>query len=139
MIHAESLPPGWSEADFASSLRMDSRIVLKASSGEQPFGFIALQFAADEAEILTVAVRADRRRRGAGYALIAESLALCAERETSCVYLEVAEGNAPARSLYEKCGFRLFARRENYYQSARPTPECALILRIDLHHGGAAG
>ena len=49
----------------------------------------------------------------------------------SCIYLEVAESNTPARRLYEKFGFLVIGRRENYYRSSSSAFETALIMRRD--------
>ena len=95
-------------------------------------GFAILQFAADEAEILTIAVAQKAQRKGAGSSIMEKAIALCEERLISCIYLEVAESNGPALRLYGKLGFSTFARRNNYYQSARPAPETALIMRLDM-------
>jgi ribosomal-protein-alanine N-acetyltransferase len=46
------------------------------------------------------------------------------------VFLEVEEGNVPARRLYQRAGFRQVGRREGYYPAARGA--AALILRRDL-------
>ena len=54
---------------------------------------------------------------------------LCASKFVTCIYLEVAESNNAARNLYEKFGFFVVARRENYYRTARLTPETALIMK----------
>jgi ribosomal-protein-alanine acetyltransferase len=79
--------------------------------------------APDEAEILTLAVHPEHRRRGAGSALLRTFLAGRCGR----VLLEVRSSNLPARRLYERFGFTEFARRRGYYQSP---PEDAVVLRF---------
>jgi [ribosomal protein S18]-alanine N-acetyltransferase len=133
-LHAEALPPGWPAADIAASCGHPRRIVLKAMDGAIPLGFAILQFAADEAEILTIAVARQALRKGAASSIMAKAITICEERLVSCIYLEVAESNGPALGLYNKFGFSMFARRKNYYQSARPAPETALIMRLDIKH-----
>jgi ribosomal-protein-alanine N-acetyltransferase len=133
-LHAQALPPGWPAADIAAFCGKTNRIALKAMEGGVLLGFAILQFAADEAEILTVAVASDARRRGAGSALIEKAIAVCKERLISCIYLEAAESNGPALGLYRKFGFSTFTRRKNYYQLASPAPVTALIMRLDIKH-----
>jgi N-acetylglutamate synthase len=65
------------------------------------------------AGITAVEVNPARRRAGLGAAL---TLAICAEasaRGASQVFLQVETGNIPARTLYERCGFR-YSHRYHY-------------------------
>jgi ribosomal-protein-alanine N-acetyltransferase len=133
-LHAQALPPGWPAADIAAFCGHSSRIVLKAMDGAVLLGFAILQFAADEAEILTIAVARKAQRKGIASSIMEKAIAICEERSVSCIYLEAAESNAPALGLYGRFGFSTFARRKNYYQSARPAPETALIMRLDIKH-----
>jgi ribosomal-protein-alanine N-acetyltransferase len=48
------------------------------------------------------------------------------------VFLEVDEGNLPARKLYARAGFRDVGRREAYYQDQKGRSAAALVLRRDL-------
>jgi ribosomal-protein-alanine N-acetyltransferase len=128
-LHADALPPGWPAEDFAASCGDARRALLAAAKGGEPEGFILLQFAADEAEVLALAVGTDRRRQGCAASLVRAAINLCASKFVTCIYLEVAESNKAARSLYETFGFIEVARRENYYRTARFTPETALIMK----------
>ena len=49
----------------------------------------------------------------------------------SCIYLEVAESNTPARRIYEKFGFLVIGAAQNYYLSSSSAFETALIMRRD--------
>jgi [ribosomal protein S18]-alanine N-acetyltransferase len=135
ILHEKEMPPGWTAAGIAMSLGNANRIVLKAHDGGAIEGFVILQFAADEAEILTLAVAEERRRQGAASLLLEAILSACEEKSVSSIYLEVAEGNEPAVQLYRKFGFKIIASRKNYYQLARSVPEAALIMRLDSAPG----
>ncbi|CAN5652674.1 ribosomal protein S18-alanine N-acetyltransferase [soil metagenome] len=97
-----------------------------SSRGGRIAGYAVLIRAADEAELLNLAVPEDSRRRGLGSALVRRILESAAEQGVAAVYLEVRESNAAARRLYESLGFAEVGRRRRYYQ--RPV-EDALILR----------
>jgi ribosomal-protein-alanine N-acetyltransferase len=56
-------------------------------------------------------------------------LAAARETNSSSVFLEVRESNAPARNLYEKAGFEQTGRRKSYY--ADPA-ENAILYRFSL-------
>jgi ribosomal-protein-alanine N-acetyltransferase len=130
-LHAQALPPGWSAPDFEASCANASRIVLKAVEGAGLLGFAVVQFAADEAEILSIAVAKEAQLRGIGSAILAACIAECEQKTIAHIYLDVAEGNAAALGLYGKFGFGVLARRPNYYQSGRSVPETALIMRLE--------
>jgi len=134
-LHDQALPPGWLVGDIAASCSATNRIVLKAVDGALLLGFAIFQFAADEAEILSIAVAEETRRQGVASSLMEAAIAACQEKLISCIYLEVAEGNAAALRLYEKFGFLGIAHRKNYYQGARAAPETAFIMRLDTGRG----
>ncbi len=134
-LSALALPPGWPDADIAASCGNARRCVLKAADGPHLSGFAILQLAGGEAEILALAVSAEAQRKGVASAILDNALAICAEKSVSYIFLEVAESNVPAQRLYEKFGFSTIARRENYYSAARPAPETALIMRLDMARG----
>jgi ribosomal-protein-alanine N-acetyltransferase len=85
---------------------------------------------ADEAELLTIAVRPGLRRRGLGARLLGAALDLTARRGAVSMFLEVAATNQPALALYQRAGFRLVGRRTGYYVGATACDD-ALILRRD--------
>ena len=58
--------------------------------------------AADEAEILSIAVAASHRGRGLSRDLLLTHLGHLAGRGVRAVFLEVEENNQPARRLYER-------------------------------------
>jgi ribosomal-protein-alanine N-acetyltransferase len=109
--------------------------VLKAVEGESLLGFAVLQFAAGEAEILSIAVARQARRRGVASAMMDAAIAIAQKKLISCIYLEAAEGNNPALKLYGKFGFAVFGQRKNYYQALRSAPVTALIMRLDINPG----
>ena len=61
--------------------------------------------AADEAEILSIAIDARHRGRGLSRDLLLTHLGHLAGRGVTRVFLEVEENNQPARRLYERAGF----------------------------------
>jgi ribosomal-protein-alanine N-acetyltransferase len=131
-LHAEVLPPGWPAPELAASCGGAHRAILKAVDGARLCGFVIVQFAAGEAEILAIGVAEDRRGHGCASALLRGAIGFCRERSVSSIFLEVAESNAAARRLYEKFGFSVIARRENYYRSASSAPETAIIMRLEV-------
>lgn len=100
--------------------------------GEKPgevLGFGILGVAADESEVLDIAVSPAARGCGVGDALLGALLRGGKERGAAACYLEVRESNKPAIGLYEKYGFSPVGRRKNYYQKPR---EDAIVMALAL-------
>ena len=91
-------------------------LVHRLRIGRKVVGFAVSRMAADEAEILSIAIDARHRGRGLSRNLLLTHLGHLAGRGIRTVFLEVEENNQPARRLYEKAGFGLAGRRERYYQ-----------------------
>lgn len=91
-------------------------------------GFVLARVAADESEILTLAVVPPARRRGLGAALMQAAFAAARARGATAMFLEVAETNPAARGLYEGLGFAAAGRRRRYYEDGAD----ALVLRRAL-------
>ena len=78
-------------------------------------GLILLRTVADEAEILTIAVEAESRRRGAGRRLLDVATQAARAAGAAKLHLEVAATNDAARALYSGAGFIETGRRARYY------------------------
>ena len=102
---------------------------LVAEADEQIVGYVVALEAADEGEILNLAVAEAGRRRGLGRALVEAIVVALTDRGVRQIYLEVRESNVPARTLYQGRGFTVAGMRRAYYRY--PT-EDALVLRLPL-------
>lgn len=131
-LHAGAFARGWGADEFERLLASDACVADGAFSGADFAGFLLSRQAGDEAEILTVAVDPDHRRRGAGRALLAANLARLAARGVRRLFLEVAEDNPGAIALYQGYGFREEGRRKGYYRSADGAPVNALVMARDI-------
>lgn len=127
-LHARSFPDApWSEEEISRLMALPSVRGLVVRVRRAVRGFILVQRAADEAEILTLAVDPADRRAGLGRDLVRAAMGLARADGVVRMSLEVAADNAPARGLYESVGFQVRGRRKGYYQ--RPSgPQDALIL-----------
>ena len=125
-IHAEAFPPreAWGEDAIALQLAMPGVFGLVHPRG----GMILARVTEDEAEVLTLAVAPEMRRQGVAAALLAGAMAAARGQAARTMVLEVAIGNAAARTLYERAGFIEAGRRPRYYADGGD----ALILRAQL-------
>lgn len=114
-LHTEAFAAGWTRQSMTELLAMPGALALLALNGGQPAGFLLLRQAADEAEIITLAVRPRLQRLGVARALLQAGLHGLAERGAKACFLEVAEDNAAALALYAGYGFSEVGRRPGYY------------------------
>ena len=114
--------PEASQWDPASYLDHECTV---AASGGRVLGFLVVrQVAADEREILNLAVDPAERRRGVARKLLANEL----QRVKTQWFLEVRASNSSAIELYESAGFREAGRREAYYNNPA---ESGIVMRFD--------
>jgi [ribosomal protein S18]-alanine N-acetyltransferase len=118
-------PRPWTAPEFAALLAEPTSLLCTA-----PGGFALGRLAADEAELLTLAVDPGSRRRGIGRRLVAALEAAARARGAEAVFLEVAEGNAAARALYAACRYAEVGRRPGYYPGAVPSAALVLVKRL---------
>jgi ribosomal-protein-alanine N-acetyltransferase len=140
-LHAEAFARGWSAEDFAALMAGDNVFALTARR-ESLFGlrriagFVVVRIAADEAEVLTIAVGRARRGRGYGRLLMEEALRrLYRERIAAC-FLEVNRDNDPAVALYRGLGFEDVGTRKGYYGSVAGSDGTAIVMRLALASAG---
>ena len=127
-LHAACFARGWSEDEFAALVRDAAVTGHVAARDCEICGFILSRAAADEAEILTVAVDRRERGQGLGRRLIEPHLNALRACGVEGVFLEVEDGNVPAQRLYARAGFREVGRRGAYYAGPDGTRRDALVL-----------
>ena len=132
ILHAASFRRGWSEEEVEGLIADRQVCTHRAMLGAHLAGFIMSRRAADEAEILSVAVARARRGRGFARTLLNLHMRRLAGLGVRSMFLEVDEQNAPAVRLYARAGFHEVGRRPNYYPGDGDTGSTALVLRRDL-------
>lgn len=126
-----SFPDGWSEDAVSSLLELFTTQGWLALDGEEPVGVILLQLAAGQAEVLTLAVRPERRKLGVAKALLEQALAHVLQSGAAEIILDVAVDNAAALALYQSFGFVEVARRKGYYGSGESRTD-AVVMKLSL-------
>jgi len=91
-------------------------------------GFVGIWLLADEAHVVTIAVRDSHRRRGVGELLLIAAIETALRERRSVVSLECRVSNAVALRLYEKYGFEQVGLRRRYY-SDNQEDACVLSAR----------
>ncbi|RJF89547.1 GNAT family N-acetyltransferase [Oleomonas cavernae] len=125
MLHAAAFrDAAWDEAMMARLLAMPGAFAQIAGSD----GFALLRTAADELEVMTVAVAAGARRQGVARRLLEAGLCEGVLRGARTAFLEVAVDNPGAIALYEAIGFTETGRRRGYYRRPDGTAVDALVM-----------
>ena len=124
-IHQQSFPAehAWSAASFDELLIQSGAILY-----DDHHGFLLVRCAADEMEVLTIAVLPEYRRGGIAAELMERALYEAKKSGITCCFLEVDCQNQPAIKLYERLGFTVVATRKNYYQAENGKSD-ALLMR----------
>ena len=122
-----SLP--WSEEQCRAAFSQQAFVAYGLEEAGVLQGYISLYQAADELEVLNLAVLPVARRQGLGERLLRTALQEAEKTGINRALLEVRTGNVPAIALYEKCGFVRVGKRPRYYAD---TGEDALIYQCDL-------
>lgn len=126
-LHASAFDAPWDAEAIAVVLGTPGAELEAAEDG-----FLLWRRAADEAEILTLAVRPQARRRGLGGQLLDQALARARAHGVARLFLEVAHDNDAAIALYASRGFEQAGRRPAYYARPNGSRADALILALNL-------
>jgi [ribosomal protein S18]-alanine N-acetyltransferase len=133
-LHAQGFAHPWSKGEVAELIASSSTLAAAALDpvNGRLRGFILSRLAADEAEILTIAVEAASQGKGVGRALLSENLRQAANAGANAMFLEVDKMNAPAVALYQRLGFVKAGERVGYYRRKDGTQVPAVIMRKAL-------
>ncbi|WP_300574398.1 ribosomal protein S18-alanine N-acetyltransferase [Phenylobacterium sp.] len=130
-LHAAAFDKPWSAADIAALIGGAGAYAVLAQD-EAPLGMVMSRILFEEAEILTLAVAPEARRRGVGLALVNAAAGLARQGGAASLILEVGEDNPGAVALYERAGFSQVGRRRDYYDRGGRRID-ALLMRLDLN------
>ena len=118
----------WNRGQVSDALIMPNTHYLLAGPGGAPpredepaVGFTLSRGAADEEELLLIAVAPPYRGRGLGAALMQRFVDEAHERGVVRLFLEMRDGNT-AEALDHKFGFVSVGRRKNYYRRGSGSP-----------------
>jgi ribosomal-protein-alanine N-acetyltransferase len=131
-LHADAFEKPWDAAHMTTLLAGPGVFAQIAEGDDGPIGFILARTAADEAEVLTLAVEPQHWRQGVGSALVAGAAGAAVVFGARSLFLEVAADNVEALGLYRKRGFVAVGHRKGYYDQGAAD---AVVMRLDLNSG----
>ena len=92
-------------------------------------GFVLARTAGEESEILTIAVDPERRRHGLGRKLLVAAMDEARKRGAQEMFLEVADDNRAALTLYRAAGFSDVGTRAGYYSEGGKLRDALTLKR----------
>lgn len=128
-VICRSLKDGFIENSVVEAIDSDNSLVYVSEDQSGIDGFVISYFAADEAELLQIAVAPEARKRGVATGLIRELKKGLLEKEIKTLFLEVRDSNTAARKCYEKFGMVPCGKRPRFYKDP---VEDAIIYRMDI-------
>lgn len=116
----------WSCSQLEACFEAPRRIVVAEEATGAITGYLVIQRARSEADLLRIAVAPEVRRGGLAGTLLRAELGSLAAAGVGELFLEVRERNRPALLFYRRHGFETVGRRVDYYGPG----EHALTLRL---------
>ncbi|XSG83153.1 MAG: ribosomal protein S18-alanine N-acetyltransferase [Methyloligella sp. ZOD6] len=127
-LHAACFASPWEAELLQVFLGAPDCLCLLSMEGQDVTGFLLTRTAADEAEILTIAVDPASRRKGIARTLLKAAIAGLKARGTKTLFLEVDEKNNAALTLYRGFGAKPIGRRAGYYADGGDAAILSLTL-----------
>ncbi|HYM18747.1 MAG TPA: GNAT family N-acetyltransferase [Micropepsaceae bacterium] len=133
-LHGACFDDRWSAESFRRLLDRPGAVALLAAdkTESESQSFILVQVALDECEILTLGTIDGARRKGLALTLLKTAAKEAHALGAREMFLEVAEDNHGAITLYRRAGFEIVGRRQKYYRRADGTVLDAVMLRATL-------
>ena len=93
-------------------------------------GFVLYSLASDQCEILTICVMPEWRRECLATILMQNVIKRVKNIGIKEIFLEVAENNEAARTLYVKQGFKVFGKRDRYYRQKEGRVDALQLSKV---------
>ena len=110
-MHARCFDKPWNLTMFRDILSLPTTYGLWCEGG-----LLLTSYVCDEAEILTLCVLPEYRRKGMAGTLLESVIEYLKTQKVRKMFLEVAADNQPAIGLYKKYGFTQMGLRKGYYE-----------------------
>ncbi len=129
-LERKCLSTAWSESQISDLIGKENyRYVTALTEGTVAGVGGVICTAEDSAEIFTVAVLPEHRKKGIGGRILSELIDFCKKNDANSIFLEVEEGNESAIALYSKFGFLQVGIRKGFYRGKN-----AIIMELELNH-----
>lgn len=135
-IHENCFPRYWDRQAFTDFFSVRDTFACLVEYGDdfvkQSAGMMVYRVAFEQADVLTIAVRREFRKKGIARKLLDSAMLHCVQMGVKKLFLEVEVGNEPAIKLYESGGFKHVGRRKLYYKQIDGSLTDALVMEKRL-------
>lgn len=107
----------WTVHILQEDLENENSRYIVAKHKDEIVGIAGIKIILDEANIMNIVTRVDRRNLGIASSLLSKLINLAQDSKCSTLTLEVNENNLVAIHLYEKFGFERIGLRKKYYNN----------------------
>ncbi len=125
---SENFDKFWSIDILKDDFENENSKYIVAKIDDEIVGFAGIKIIIDEADIMNIAVRTNKRKLGIGSVLLEKLIELAMDSNCTSITLEVNENNLPAIHLYEKFNFQKIGLRKKYYNNT----DAAIIMRKEF-------
>ena len=114
-MEKEYFSDSWSENSV--KIQVENKKVMVIKFADELIGYCIFMTAADEGEILRIAINHKIRKAGLGKKLLLASISEMEKSGANEIFLEVRASNDSAKALYETVGFSEIGIRKGYYDN----------------------
>jgi len=118
----------WTMAQFKEEFAGKERMYVVGEFGGELIAYAGVVNLAGTADVLTLTVADEHRRKGIGRELLRRLIDWSRTQKCEAIMLEVRVGNIDAIPLYESFGFIEISRRKDYYGPGKT----AIVMRKEL-------
>jgi len=137
VIEIESLSPEstWTKGNFVDSLNAGywayclRRLAEDDDEPDELLAYCVLLPSVNELELLNITVHQKYRKKGYAQKVLQVMEDLALSRSMENIFLEVRSSNQPAKSLYQKLGYREVGVRKDYYPLISGGREDAIVMK----------
>ena len=103
-------------------------LVVKDTISDEILGFAGIEIVLDEAELMNIVIRKNKRGLGIGKSLMEKIINIAKENNIKILKLEVNEKNLIAINLYKSFGFKQTGIRAKYYNNH----DSAILMDLEI-------
>lgn len=118
----------WNFEIFKEELVNNNSIYLVLKYENEIIAFGGIKIILDEADIMNIVTKKDKRNLGFAGLLLNELINLGKKKNCKTITLEVNENNLPAIKLYKNFNFKEVGKRKNYYKNG----DTAILMTLEL-------
>ena len=118
----------WTYSILKQEFDNENTTYIVAKDDDIIVGFAGILIIMDEANIMNIVTKKDKRKLGIGSLLLEKLIEISKVKKLKSITLEVNEKNVPAINLYKKYNFQQVGVRKKYYDNT----DTAILMTLYL-------